>query len=126
MKRIAVLMSGGDAPGMNAAARAVVRVGIGEGCEVFGVCNGYAGLVSGEITQMGARSVGGIIHLGGTVLGSARCPEFKEASVQLKAIDQLAKKEIEGLIVIGGNGTQHRRSLALKARLPRDGRRLDD
>ena len=106
MKRIAVLTSGGDAPGMNAAVRAVVRVGIGEGCEVFGVYNGYAGLVSGDISQMGARSVGGIIHLGGTVLGSARCPEFKETSVQLKALDQLRKKEVEGLIVIGGNGSQ--------------------
>ena len=70
MKRIAVLTSGGDAPGMNAAVRAVVRVGIGEGCEVFGVYNGYAGLVAGEITQMGARSVGGIIQLGGTVLAA--------------------------------------------------------
>ena len=106
MKRIAVLTSGGDAPGMNAAVRAVVRVGIGEGCEVFGVSDGYAGLVAGEITEMGGRSVGGIIHLGGTVLGSARCPEFKETSVQLKALDQLHKKEIEGLIVIGGNGSQ--------------------
>ena len=61
---------------MNAAIRAVVRVGIGEGCEVLGICNGYAGLVSGEIMQMGVRSVGGIIHLSGTVLGSARCPQF--------------------------------------------------
>lgn len=106
LKRIAVLTSGGDAPGMNAAVRAVVRVGIDEGCEVFGVYNGYAGLVAGEITEMGARSVGGIIQLGGTVLGSARCPEFKETSVQLQALDQLRKKEIEGLIVIGGNGSQ--------------------
>jgi 6-phosphofructokinase 1 len=91
---------------MNAAIRAVVRVGIGEGCEVLGICNGYAGLVSGEIMQMGVRSVGGIIHLGGTVLGSARCPEFGETSVQLKALDHLCKKGIEGLIVIGGNGSQ--------------------
>ena len=91
---------------MNAAIRAVVRVGIGEGCDVFGIGNGFAGLVSGEIMQMGVRSVGGIIHLGGTVLGSARCPEFEEASVQSKALDQLSKKEMEGLIVIGGNGSQ--------------------
>jgi 6-phosphofructokinase 1 len=95
MKRIALLTSGCDAPGMNAAVRAAVRVGIAEGCEVLGICNGYAGLVSGEIMQIGVRSVGGIIHLGGTVPGSACSPESKETSVQLKALGQLCKKEID-------------------------------
>ena len=78
MKRIAVLTSGGDAPGMNAAIRAVVRRGISVGWEVFGVRHGYAGLISGAMTQMGNRDVGGIMQLGGTLLGSARCLEFEE------------------------------------------------
>ena len=77
MRRIAVLTSGGDAPGMNAAIRAVVRTGVEGGAEVFGVRNGYQGLVTGNLFQMGARDVGGILQRGGTMLGSARCLEFK-------------------------------------------------
>jgi len=77
MKRIAVLTSGGDAPGMNAAIRAVVRTSLDKGWEVFGIRQGYAGLISGNTVPLGARDVGGIIQRGGTVLGSSRCPEFR-------------------------------------------------
>ena len=76
MKRVAVLTSGGDAPGMNAAIRAVVRAGIAAEFEMFGVRRGYAGLLEGDLIRMDPRSVGGIIHTGGTMLGSARSPEF--------------------------------------------------
>jgi 6-phosphofructokinase 1 len=106
MKRIAVLTSGGDAPGMNAAIRAVVRTGIDKGWEVFGVCQGYSGLLAGELEPLGARETGGIIQRGGTILGSARCPEFKAEENQMKAIRVLNQHDIEGLVVIGGNGSQ--------------------
>ena len=76
MKRIAVLTSGGDAPGMNAAIRAVVRTGIDRGWEVFGVRQGFAGLIAGVMEPFTLRDVGGILQRGGTILGSARCPEF--------------------------------------------------
>lgn len=106
MKRIAILTSGGDAPGMNAAIRAVVRTGLAKGWDVFGVRHGYAGLISGDVVPLGARDVGGIIQQGGTMLGSARCPEFKTADGRLKALSQLRRHEIEALVVIGGNGSQ--------------------
>ncbi len=106
MKRIGVLTSGGDAPGMNAAIRAVVRTGLDKGWEVFGVRNGYSGLVYDEIKPMGARDVGGVIQQGGTVLGSARCPEFKTEDGRRKALRHLNQNGIEGLVVIGGNGSQ--------------------
>ena len=106
MKRIAVLTSGGDAPGMNAAIRAVVRTGIDKGWEVYGVRHGYAGLISGNIQLMTARDVGGIIQQGGTVLGSARCPEFRTEEGRWQAIRQLNQRGIEALFVIGGNGSQ--------------------
>jgi 6-phosphofructokinase 1 len=106
MKRIAVLTSGGDAPGMNAAIRAVVRTGLAKGWEVFGVRHGYAGLISGDIIPLGARDVGGIIQRGGTILGSARCLEFQTEVGRLTALSQLHQHEIEALIVIGGNGSQ--------------------
>jgi len=106
MKRIAVLTSGGDAPGMNAAIRAVVRTGISRGWEVYGVKLGYEGLISGKIFPMGARDVGGIIQRGGTVLGSARSLEFKTEEGQIKAIRNLNELGIDGLVVIGGNGSQ--------------------
>jgi len=106
MKRIAVLTSGGDAPGMNAAIRAAVRAGLENGWEVFGIRHGYDGLVSGNFVSMSARDVGGIIQKGGTVLGSSRCPEFKTEEGRIKALSQLRQREIEGLIVIGGNGSQ--------------------
>lgn len=106
MKRIAVLTSGGDAPGMNAAIRAVTRTGIYKGWEVYGVQNGYDGLISGTIRQLGIRDVGGIMQLGGTVLGSARCPEFETVDGRRKALRQLSQRGIEALVVIGGNGSQ--------------------
>lgn len=106
MKRIAVLTSGGDAPGMNAAIRAVTRTGIYKGWEVYGVQNGYDGLISGTIRQLGIRDVGGIMQLGGTVLGSARCPEFETVDGRRKALRQLGQRGIEALVVIGGNGSQ--------------------
>ncbi len=106
MKRIAVLTSGGDAPGMNAAIRAVVRTGIHYGCEMYGVKLGYEGLINGKIIPLGARDVGGIIQRGGTILGSARSLEFKTEEGQLKAIRNLNESGIDGLVVIGGNGSQ--------------------
>ncbi len=106
MKRIAVLTSGGDAPGMNAAIRSVVRVGIETGMEVFGVRHGFAGLVGGTIVQLRARDVSGILDKGGSFLQSARCHEFKSEEGQMKALHVLRENGIEGLVVIGGNGSQ--------------------
>ncbi|MBC6938392.1 MAG: ATP-dependent 6-phosphofructokinase, partial [Chloroflexi bacterium] len=106
MKRIAVLTSGGDAPGMNAAIRAVVRTGVARGWEVYGVEQGYSGLIAGSMRPMGPRDVSSIIQLGGTMLGSARCPEFKTEEGRLRAIRELRKRDIDGLVVIGGNGSQ--------------------
>src|SRR5690242_12485742 len=106
VKKIAVLTSGGDAPGMNAAVRAVTRGALARGWEVFGVTNGYAGLLEDAIRPLSARDVGGIIQSGGTVLGSARCPEFAEPAGRGVALSNLAHREIQGLIVIGGNGSQ--------------------
>ncbi|CAG9619612.1 6-phosphofructokinase [Sutcliffiella rhizosphaerae] len=105
MKRIGVLTSGGDAPGMNAAVRAVVRKAIYHNIEVFGVYRGYAGLIEGDIKKLEIGSVGDIIHRGGTMLYSARCEEFKTREGQLKGIEQLNKHEIEALVVIGGDGS---------------------
>jgi 6-phosphofructokinase 1 len=105
-KRIAVLTSGGDAPGMNAAIRAVVRTGIGYGWETFGVRNGYQGLVAGEIEALGARDVGGILQRGGTFLGSARLEDFKNPDVRARGLQHLSDKGIDALVVIGGNGSQ--------------------
>lgn len=106
MKRIAVLTSGGDAPGMNAAIRAVVRSGIQYGWEVYGVRGGYEGLINGIFIPLGTRDVGGILQRGGTILGSARSEEFKTEKGQIKAIRSLNEAGIDALIVIGGNGTQ--------------------
>src|SRR5687767_683109 len=106
LKKIAVLTSGGDAPGMNAAVRAVTRGALAHGWEVFGVRNGFAGLVSGAFEPLSARDVGGIVQHGGTVLGSARSPEFKEPPGRAKALTNLAARGIGGLVVIGGNGSQ--------------------
>jgi 6-phosphofructokinase 1 len=91
---------------MNAAIRAVVRTGLAAGCEVFGVRHGYAGLIDGSMIQLGPRDVGGIIQQGGTVLGSARSPEFRTEEGRRKALDSLNAHAIEGLVVIGGNGSQ--------------------
>jgi len=106
MKRIAVLTSGGDAPGMNAAIRAVVRTGIAAGLDVFGVRQGFAGLIVADFVSLGARAVGGIIQRGGTILGSTRCPEFKNEGGQVEALRVLRDHHIEALVVIGGDGSQ--------------------
>ncbi|HEX7973168.1 MAG TPA: 6-phosphofructokinase [Anaerolineales bacterium] len=106
MQRIAVLTSGGDAPGMNAAIRAVVRTGLERGWQVFGVQHGYAGLLASDLQPLGARDVSGIIQRGGTVLGSARSLEFKTEAGQRQALDVLHDRQVEALVVIGGNGSQ--------------------
>jgi 6-phosphofructokinase 1 len=106
MKRVAVLTSGGDAPGMNAAVRAVTRGGLARGWEMYAVRNGYQGLLDNAFEQMLARNVGGIIQSGGTVLGSARCPEFAEPPGRAKALTNLRTRNIDALVVIGGNGSQ--------------------
>ena len=106
MKRIAVLTSGGDAPGMNAAIRAVVRAGIYEGLQVFGVRRGFSGLIAGNFTNLEVRDVGGIVQQAGTMLGSARCPEFRTEDGRINALRQLGAHGIEALVVIGGNGSQ--------------------
>lgn len=106
MKTIGVLTSGGDAPGMNACIRAVVRTGINEGWTVFGIRRGYAGLIAGDVVPLGARDVGGIIQQGGTILSSSRCPAFKTEEGQKQAVKKLQQYRIEGLVVIGGNGSQ--------------------
>ncbi|KHF39895.1 6-phosphofructokinase [Halalkalibacter okhensis] len=105
MKRIAVLTSGGDSPGMNAAVRAVVRKAIYHDCKVFGVYRGYAGMMDGDIKELNLGSVGDIIHRGGTMLYTARSEEFKTKEGQLKAVENLKKHEIEGVVVIGGDGS---------------------
>jgi 6-phosphofructokinase 1 len=105
MNKIAVLTSGGDAPGMNTAIRAVVRKGISRGLEVFGVKNGYKGLLDGDFVSMDLGSVGDILHRGGTILRTTRCKEFKEAEGQQQALERLKEVGIDGLVVIGGNGS---------------------
>ncbi len=106
LKRVAVLTSGGDAPGMNAAIRAVVRVGLARGYEVFGVRHGFSGLIEGQLNQLGLRDVGGIIDRGGTILGTTRCSQLKTETGQLAAVSQLRRHEVSRLVVIGGNGSQ--------------------
>ena len=112
VKRIGVLTSGGDAPGMNAAIRAVTRVALNSGIEVFGIYDGYKGMVEGYIEPLTKASVGEIIDRGGTILGSARLPEFKDIEVRNKAVQQLKKRGIEAIVVIGGDGS-YRGALAL-------------
>jgi len=105
MKKIAILTSGGDAPGMNASIRAAVRYGISCGMEVMGVERGYSGLIDGAFVEMGLRSVSDIIQRGGTILRTARCPEFKTPEGRAKGIENLRRHGVEGLIVIGGDGS---------------------
>lgn len=106
MKRLAVLTSGGDAPGMNAAIRSVVRVGIDKGWQMMGVRHGYTGLITNDVILLGARDVSGIIQQGGTMLGSARCLEFKTEDGRHQALRVLKEHEIEALVIIGGGGSQ--------------------
>lgn len=112
IKRIGVLTSGGDAPGMNAAIRAVTRVATKSGIEVYGIEDGYRGLVEGRIKRLTREDVSEMIDRGGTILGSARLPEFKDIEVREKGIEQLHKVGIEAIVVIGGDGS-YRGALAL-------------
>lgn len=105
METIAVLTSGGDAPGMNAAIRAVVRTALARGLKVKGIKKGYAGLLAEEIFEMKARDVSDIIQRGGTILGTARCLEFKQPEVQKRGADICRKHGIDGIVVIGGDGS---------------------
>ena len=105
MKRIALLTSGGDAPGMNACIRAAVRAALSKGMEVVGIRRGYFGLVNDDVIEMDDRSVSGIIQRGGTMLFTARCPEFNTEEGLQKGYDTLKRRGIEGLIVIGGDGS---------------------
>ena len=106
VKKIAVVTSGGDAPGINAAVRAVVRTAIDKGWQAFGIRHGYCGLVRDDFVQLGLRDVGGIIQHGGTILGSKRYPEFKSEEMQLEGVRILRQREIDALVVIGGDGSQ--------------------
>jgi 6-phosphofructokinase 1 len=105
IKKIAVLCSGGDSPGMNCAIRAVVRTGIGAGLEVYGIQKGYAGLLEGNIRELNVSSVGNIIQHGGTFLQTSRCPEFQSKEGRREAANILRRKNIDALIVIGGDGS---------------------
>lgn len=118
MKKIAVLTSGGDAPGMNACVRAVVRYGIAAGADVYGIRRGYAGLMANDIIELDSRSVGGIIRQGGTILMSARSQEFKTPEGRQKALDVLKGWGIEGLIVVGGDGSLNGASTLSKLGFP--------
>ena len=105
MTAIGVLTSGGDAPGMNAAVRAVVRTAISMGIKCYGIKRGYNGLIEGDIVEMTLRDVSDIIHRGGTVLYTARSPLFKTEEGIQRAIDNCKKYEISGIVVIGGDGS---------------------
>ena len=102
MKTLGVVTSGGDAPGMNAAIRGVVRLASAMGFEVLGFERGWEGLINNRFKRLTPRSVGGIIHLGGTILLTSRCPEFKTREGIKKAADNLAANNVDGLVVIGG------------------------
>ncbi|MEG2117383.1 MAG: 6-phosphofructokinase, partial [Clostridia bacterium] len=105
MRKIGILTSGGDAPGMNACIRAVTRYAIFNGLEVFGIERGFAGLIENKINAMNNRSVSDSIQRGGTILKTARSNEFRELSYQQIAVDNLEAYGIEGLVVIGGDGS---------------------
>ena len=105
MKFLGVVTSGGDAPGMNAAIRGVVRIANSKNMEVIGFERGWEGLLTNSFRRLAPRSVGGILHLGGTILHTSRCPEFKKEEAIEKAAETLALNNVDGLIVIGGNGS---------------------
>ena len=118
MKKIAVLTSGGDAPGMNAAVRSVVRTATALGLDVYGIDRGYAGLLADEINVLTNRDVGGIILRGGTILKTARCMEFFHEENQRKSAEILKKYEIDGLVVIGGDGSVQGAAILSKLGIP--------
>lgn len=104
-KAIGILTSGGDAPGMNAAVRAVTRAALAKGIKVYGIRRGYNGLINGDIVELGARDVSGIMQRGGTVLYTARCPEFRTEEGIAKAAENCKKMGVDGIVVIGGDGS---------------------
>lgn len=112
VRKIGILTSGGDAPGMNAAIRSVTRVALNNGLEVYGIYDGYKGLLEGKMVKMERSSVSDILSRGGTILGSARLPEFKDDEVQNRCIANLAESGIDAIVVIGGDGS-YRGALAL-------------
>ncbi|MBQ9327696.1 MAG: 6-phosphofructokinase [Solobacterium sp.] len=112
VRKIGILTSGGDAPGMNAAIRSVTRVALNNGLEVYGIKDGYKGLLVGDMFRMERSSVSDILSRGGTILGSARLPEFKEDAIQNQCISHLNENGIDALVVIGGDGS-YRGALAL-------------
>lgn len=119
MKKIGVITTGGDAPGMNAAIRAVVRCALHHKVEIVGIRRGWKGLLEEDIVSLNTLSVSGIINCGGTILHSVRTPEFKEREIQKKAVEILKKNKIEGLIVIGGDGSlQAARNLSKRWKFP--------
>lgn len=105
IKSVGILCSGGDSPGMNAAVRSVVRTALGAGLEVYGIRHGYSGLLEGDIFKMEASSVSNIIQRGGTILHTSRCAEFHQADIRREAAHILKRKEVDSLVVIGGNGS---------------------
>ena len=107
MKKIAVLTSGGDSQGMNTAVRAVAKAAISKGIEIYGIKRGYKGMLEDQIFHMSSLDVSGIADQGGTILLSARLPEFKDPKIRAEAVENLKKRGIEGLIVIGGDGSFH-------------------
>jgi 6-phosphofructokinase 1 len=107
MKKIGLVTSGGDAPGMNAAIRAVTRVAISKGLEVCGFERGWEGLLTNRFRELTRRNVGGILHMGGTILRTSRSPEFKKKAGVRKAAETLALNSLDGLVVVGGDGSMH-------------------
>ncbi len=105
MKRIAVLTSGGDCPGLNPCIRSVVRSALASGLVVVGVRRGWKGLLEDDVVELSVRSVAGIVNRGGTILHSSRCPEFHEEEHRSRAVETLRRHRIDGLVVLGGNGT---------------------
>ncbi len=105
MKRIGILTSGGDAPGMNAAIRAVVRMASRNGVSVVGYLDGYSGYVAGEFVELDDRAVGNIIQRGGTIIGTARCPEFLDPAVRRAAAEGMRADGVEGMVIVGGDGS---------------------
>jgi 6-phosphofructokinase 1 len=105
VQKIGILTSGGDAPGMNACIRAAVRAATASGIEIMGIRRGYAGLINGDLSPLSRSDVSNIIHTGGSILESSRCADFKTVEGRKRAIENLAKSEVEGLILIGGDGT---------------------
>ncbi|KAF0134367.1 MAG: 6-phosphofructokinase [Candidatus Saganbacteria bacterium] len=114
LKTIAVVTPGGDAPGMNPAIRAVVRTAIFNGLKVFGIEKGWLGLIEGKIKDLELQSVGGIINRGGTILHTHRCPEFRQKDIRKKAYEKIKAYNIEGLVVIGGDGSLNASNVLIK------------